>query len=87
MAHGLQCWDDNGNLTLDTAGRYTRLVYSTISVYGSVTLSDIDGHETVQWGEALAQNAAAPLVTRSGNTISWEDRKGDSALILVFLYT
>jgi len=88
MAYGLQCWDDNGDLVLDTAGRYTRLVYSTVtSSDGSVDLPEIDGHETAQFGEALAEFSFGPVVTRSGTTISWENRTEDESLILVFLYT
>ena len=89
MTYGLQCWNENGDLTLDVSGRYTRLVYSTvISSSGSVDLPAIDGHETVQWGEPLTDEIYENInfVTRDGTTIDWPDPSG-TALILVFLYT
>lgn len=88
MPYGLQCWDENNNLVLDTAGRYTRLVYSTISnVDGSKDLPEIDGYETAQWGEVLAERSYGPIVYRSGITISWDNRTGEDCLIMVFMYT
>lgn len=95
MAYGLKCWDASGNLVLDTSGRYCRLVYTNkVTSDGNVTLSYLDGKQSVQWAEAYQLDPTAPLagyiapkVTRSGNTISWSGGDADESLILVFAYT
>ena len=91
MPYGIQCWDSNNTLSLDISGRYTRLVYSTVSdSNGSVDLPDIEGHETVEWAEAINRyfwDQEPPTVSRSGTTISWDIPFGADALIVVFLYT
>ena len=91
MPYGLQCWNSNGDLTLNADGRYARLVYSTVtSSNGSVSLSEIQGRGTVEWAEAINRyfwNQEPPTVSRSGTTISWNVPFGADAQILVFLYT
>jgi len=95
MTYGMKCWDSAANLVLDTAGRYCRLVYSNkVTSNGNVTLSALDGKQSVQWAEAYKADPSAPgiayiapEVTRSGNTISWSGGDADESLILVFIYT
>ena len=91
MPYGIQCWDSNGDLTLNADGRYPRLVYSIVTDSdGSVDLPEIEGHETVEWAEAINRyfwDQEPPTVSRSSTTISWDVPFGADAQILVFLYT
>ena len=90
MAYGLQTFNANGNLGVDTSKRYTRLVYSTITGSdGSVDLPEIDGKETTEWGFFIEECYAQPFVSRSGTTISWNIASDFScnAMIVVFIHT
>ena len=104
--YGLKLWDAQGNVKLDLTDKITRLRYSTIVnplTDGDITLSDIGGHDTVQFAIALDEGGIGDgniphKVTRTGTLIEWEYQTVDNgftdpddtsakSLILVFLYT
>jgi len=89
MTYGLECWDANNDLVLDTNERYSRIIYSnTVSSDGSVTLSALEGHDSIQFGVYLGDvNRFDPQVTRDLTDISWNLPVSDTALIIVMIYT
>lgn len=71
MAAGLQCWDENGNLLLDTTSRVGRLIakINTGGANGSYTVS-AEPYGTLQCVPAT-NVAFPPNITVSGLTVSW----------------
>lgn len=78
MAQGLQCWDANGNLTLDLTDRLTRVLgqFETGTTDGSITNEDLATGEP--WFFCMSDNLVSsnyekdPLtVTVNNTTISW----------------
>ena len=92
--YGLKIFNSVGSATLDTTDKITRLRYSTevsASVNASITLSDIAGKSTCQFGVGLESGKTPHGVTRSGTIISWTargsaNRPSSSTLVSVFLY-
>lgn len=73
MGYGIEIYDRNGNLTMDTSTRYGRIVAVVnpfdIGVPGSLSYPSLDP-ATLSY--ALAQgNSRVLTVTQSGTTISW----------------
>ncbi|MDR5774920.1 MULTISPECIES: hypothetical protein [unclassified Caballeronia] len=74
MAYGLRCRDASGNITVDITDRLTRVIGTfstggsdgsfTVNVTGSVWFMVLDDSQ-------YSRTVLAPIVTLSGNTISW----------------
>jgi len=97
--YGIKIWDAAGSLKLDTSDRVTRMRHKVevdLDNSDSIVLSDIDGHDSVQFAieywDGYHPEFAEQLVSRSGTTISWTARHdvadyGDVYnTIYVFLY-
>jgi len=92
--YGLKVFDAAGNVTLDTTDRITRMRYTNevaAGADGSVTLSDIDGKSTCEFGLALEMDKTPHYVERVGTTIKWTAKSttfypSSNTLVIVFLY-
>lgn len=77
MPYGLKCWDSSGNLVLNVTDQITRMRYKTIATAGNngnVTLPDISGKTTIQFGVCMESEKIPHYVYRSSTTIYWEAR-------------
>lgn len=94
MTYGLEIRDAKGKKTLNITDKITRLRYTitaTAGNNGNITLSDIAGKKTCQFGVVKEADKEGHKVSRSGTTISWTAQNnvyssGDT-LIIVFLYS
>jgi len=94
VSFGIECWDGNGNKTLDQNSIVSRQVYANVVAAGSsgsVDLPDIAGKEAIYFSYATSGgDALAHTVSRSGTIISWSPRSSSqnsssNSLILVFV--
>ncbi|SDL92717.1 hypothetical protein SAMN04488502_1011200 [Dendrosporobacter quercicolus] len=74
---GLQCWDANGNLTLDLTDRLTRVLgeFKTGTVNGSITDANIANGTpwilNLSMGRNIAEQEKIFDILINGSTISW----------------
>jgi hypothetical protein len=95
MTYGFECRDLNGNIAISTNGRYSRLIYSGWhSDTGTITLPELDGKESIQWGESMSPRDGTalvddvPVVSRNGTQIAWNNFGSmETFWLLVFIYT
>lgn len=81
MPHGLQCFDENGNIVVDVTDRLTKILgsFETHSRNGSITDDRLEGmdywvvpeYSTMPFEALGPNNWALPVVARVGNTLSW----------------
>lgn len=77
MPQGLQCWDSNGNMTLDVTDRLTRLLGTAETGVSNGSISDENLSAGTPWfvlrdtSDYEMLTEATCSVTISGNTISW----------------
>jgi len=93
--YGLRIKDALGNIIIDIDERLNRNRYTTVADAGvsdSITLDDLTGITTVEMSWAInvtVLNNFPHEVSRSGNTISWNDPVAGTnidSLIIVFIY-
>lgn len=81
MPHGLQCFDENGNIVVDVTDRLTKILgsFETHGRNGSITDDRLEGmdywvvpeYSTMPFEALGPNNWALPVVARVGNTLSW----------------
>lgn len=94
MAQGLQCFDANGNLTLDVTDRLTRVLgqFNTNSLDGSITDSNLASGSPWIFESSSSISPAldvSPLTVKiEGTTITWAyvDTSGVPKLNKRFIY-
>ena len=73
MAHGFQVFNADGSLQFDLSSRLFRvLTVSVTTANGSVTDPRIASGEMVIAVNGSRTDRKAPVVIRSGNTVSWD---------------
>ncbi len=93
--YGLRVKDASGNTILTFTDRITRFRYSVIASSdssGNITLNDIDGLLSVEFGIPINSGAfeSPHSVSRSGTTLSWSPNNyyvSAYTLVFIFLYT
>lgn len=93
--YGVRIYDSSGNITLDITDEIGRYIYFTMAypnTNGSVTLNEINGKKTCEFGICAVSGGLAHYVYRSGNTIYWRARDtsvrhSQYTYIMVFLYS
>lgn len=84
MPQGLQVWDENGQLEVDVTSRLTRIIGSFtttegVNVSGSVVDDRLlDGQPWYVIQQTPSSRPWLPIISISGNTISWSSRGGSS---------
>lgn len=73
MPAGLQIWDENGNVMLDTENRVTRVLGSFESGTSDGSLTSEGFSQGTPWHVRLTPDLGLtpPKITVSGNTLSW----------------
>lgn len=93
--YGVRIYNSSGDVTLDITDEIGRFIYTTLAypnTNGSVTLSDINGKKTCEFGICAVSGGLAHHVYRSGNTIYWQARNttirpSQYTYVLVFLHS
>jgi hypothetical protein len=100
MSYGIEIFNGSGVKILTSDGRYGRLVYTgVVSNSGSITLPVLDGKLSYQW---VQDNGAigieymirydrninlTSVISRSGNTITWNRAHIVNGILFVFIYS